>query len=213
MYIQIWFIQFLMTMTMTQTKPQKDIQYPVHHLIEKRWSGRAFADRKVENEKIYSLFEAVRWAASSMNEQPWRFIITHKGDAAYQKLFSILNAGNQLWTGDAPILILTVVKTVFSKTGALNAYALHDLGLAMGQFGLQATELGLNLHQMAGFDKNKTRELFNLPENYEPATVIALGYLGDPGLLPEKYQQSEQAPQTRKKIEEFVFENEWNNSL
>ena len=200
-------------MIMTQTKPQKDIQHPVHPLIEKRWSGRAFADREVEDEKIHSLFEAVRWAPSSMNEQPWRFIITHKGDTAYQKLFSALNAGNQLWTGDAPVLILTVVKTVFSKTGGLNTYALHDLGLAMGQFGLQATELGLNLHQMAGFDKEKARELFNLPENYEPATVIALGYLGDPGTLPEKHQQSEQAPQTRKKIEEFAFAGTWENPL
>jgi nitroreductase len=148
-----------------------------------------------------------------MNEQPWRFILTRKGEAAYEKLFSTLKPGNQLWAGEAPILVLTVVKTVFSQTGNLNAYAWHDLGLAMGHFGLQATELGLNLHQMAGFDHGLAKELFKLPENYEPATVIALGYLGAPDALPEKYQPSEHAPQTRKKIEEFVFENKWNDSL
>ena len=200
-------------MIMTQTKPQKDIQYPVNQLIEKRWSGRAFADKKVEDEKIQSLFEAARWAPSSMNEQPWRFILTHKGDAAHEKLFSALSPGNQLWAGKAPVLLLTVIKTVFSQNNKPNEYALHDLGLAMGQFGLQATELGLNLHQMAGFDKEKAKKLFNLPENYEPATVVALGYLGEADMLPEKYQKSELAPQTRKKIEEFAFENEWKNPL
>jgi nitroreductase len=83
----------------------------------------------------------------------------------------------------------------------------------MGHFGLQATELGLNLHQMGGFDHAQAKELFELSENYEPATIIALGYLGTPDALPEKYQPSEHAPQTRKKIEEFVFENNWNSSL
>ena len=196
-----------------QTKPQKAIDSPVNVLIEKRWSGRAFSDRKVEKEKIHSLFEAVRWAPSSMNEQPWRFILAHQGEAVYEKLFSTLKPGNQLWAGEAPLLILTVVKTVFTQTGTFNAYAWHDLGLAMGHFGLQATELGLNLHQMAGFDRNLAKEAFNLPENYEPATIIALGYLGEPDTLPERYQKSEQAPQIRKKIEEFVFQEEWENPI
>lgn len=200
-------------MEKTQTKPRKAINNPVNTLIEKRWSGRAFSDRKVEEEKIHSLFEAVRWAPSSMNEQPWRFILTYKGEREYEQLFSTLKPGNQLWAGEAPVLILTVVKTVFSRTGYSNTYAWHDLGLAMGHFGLQATELGLNLHQMAGFDHQFAKELFNLPENYEPATIIALGYLGTPDELPEKYQTSEQAPQTRKKIEEFVFQQAWKNPI
>lgn len=200
-------------METTQTKPRKAIDTPVNALIEKRWSGRAFSDRAVEKEKVRTLFEAVRWAPSCMNEQPWRFILTHKGEPGYERLFATLKPGNQSWAGEAPILILTVVKTVFSQTGTPNTYALYDLGLAMGHFGLQATELGLNLHQMAGFDRNLTKELFHLPENYEPATIIALGYLGDPETLPEKYQKSEQAPQIRKKVEEFVFQEAWGNTI
>lgn len=200
-------------MTTILTKPGKEIHSPIHTLIEKRWSGRAFSDQKVEDEKIHSLFEAVRWAPSSMNEQPWSFIVTHRGEEAYDKLFNALKPGNQLWAGEAPILILATAKTVFTLTGTANTYAWYDLGLAMGQFGLQATELGLNLHQIGGFDHKQARELFNLPENYEPVVVIALGYLGTSEALHEKYQKSENAPQTRKRVEEFVFQDEWEHPI
>ncbi len=201
----------ILTENINMTKPPKQTDYPVHELIASRWSGRAFADRDVEESKIKSLFEAARWASSSYNEQPWHFIITRKGESSHEKLFNTLMSGNQAWAGEAPILILTIAKVTLSRNEKPNNYARHDLGLAMGQFSLQATELGLNLHQMAGFDKTAAKELFNLPETFEPVTVVALGYLGDPKTLPENYQKSEQAKQTRKKIGEFVFQGEWGN--
>ncbi len=198
---------------MENIKPLKKTDYSVHQLIANRWSGRSFDSRAVEDEKLFSLLEAARWASSSMNEQPWHFIVTKKGNKAFDDLFSTLMPGNQLWADKAPILILTVVKTVFSANGRDNYYAEHDLGLAVGNFSLQATHLELNLHQMGGFDREKAKELFQLPENYRPVSVIALGYLGKPDTLPEKYQQSEVAPQNRRSIQDFTFNGKWNNPI
>ena len=120
---------------------------PVHELIGSRWSPRAFSDREVSSEQLITLLEAARWAPSSYNEQPWRFIVARKSDPeTYSKLFGTLMELNQLWARQAPVLLLTLGKKTFSHNGTTNPYALHDAGMALSNLALQATAQGLSVH-------------------------------------------------------------------
>ena len=174
-------------------------------IILKRWSPRSFADKPVPSSDLVKIFTAASWAASSTNEQPWRFMVGKKGDETYAKIFEALVPFNQGWAGSAPVLILSVGKKLFSKNERPNDYALHDVGAASANLSLQATALGLHTHGMGGVDKAKARELFEIPAAYEVAAVWALGYLGDPEALPKELQEMEKAPRTRNPLNEFVF--------
>lgn len=157
-----------------------------------------------------SLFEAARWAASSGNEQPWSYILGVKSEDPneFDRLASTLMPGNA-WAKEAPVLALSVVKTRLSSNNAPNRVALHDVGMATENLILQALSEGVFVHQMAGFDVEKAREIFAIPEGYEPVAMIALGYPGDPGKLDEKLREREFGGRTRKRIEEFVFRGKW----
>ncbi len=183
-----------------------DNTYPIHDLIKDRWSPRAFSDKAVEPEKLQSILEAARWASSSMNEQPWAFVLATKDDPDnYNKLLDCLMEGNRVWAQHAPVLLLTMIKTRFDRNDKTNNHASHDLGLAIGNLVIQATHLGLSLHQMGGFFADKARERFNIPESHQPITAIALGYTGDVERLPENYQEMEKSPRSRKPLKDFIF--------
>ena len=185
-------------------------QYSVHELISRRWSPRAFADGLVPEDDLRRVLEAARWAPSSFNEQPWSFLVATKAyPEEYQRLFSCLVPANQLWAGQAPVLMLSVAKLVFEEDGSPNRHAMHDVGLAVENLILQASAMELFVHQMAGFEVDKARELFQIPPQYEPAAMIALGYLGDPDTLPENLRVGERAPRTRKPLPEFVYTGRW----
>lgn len=181
--------------------------HPIHDLIARRWSPRAFADRLVEPDKIKRLFEAARWSASSFNEQPWRFIVAARDQPeAFERVLSCLTQGNQAWAGSAPLLILTVAKKTFSKNGKPNRVHVHDIGLTMATLATQAMDMGLSVHQMAGVELDKVRETFNVPDDFDPVTAAAVGYAGDAVQLPEEWmRESETAPRTRKPLSEIVF--------
>jgi nitroreductase len=179
--------------------------HPIHDLILHRWSPRAFANRPVELEKLFSLFEAARWAASSANEQPWSFVVaTHADTAAFEGLASCLNPGNS-WAKNAPVLALSIVKLNFTHSGGPNRTAWHDVGLAVGNLSVEATSLGLHLHQMAGINSDTARQVCEIPETHAPVAMIAIGYLGDPSTLNDELKKREEAPRHRKPIREFVF--------
>ena len=189
-------------------------QYPIHELLKQRWSPLAFSEQKVEPEKLASVLEAARWAASSFNEQPWSFIVaTKENPAEFERLLSCLAEGNQGWAKKAPVLMITVAKLHFEKNGVENRHALHDVGQAVTSLSLQATALGLYIHQMAGFDLAKARELYGIPEGYEPVCAIALGYGAAVETLPENLQQRELAPRVRKPIESFTFTGSWGQTM
>lgn len=180
-------------------------------MILKRWSPRAYSDRTVSSEELTTIFTAAEWAASSYNEQPWRFLVGKKGDPTYAKILDSLMEFNQGWAKSAPVLILSAGKKTFSHNGAPNAYGLHDTGAASANLSLQATALGLHTHGMAGLDKNKARANFQIPDDFEVGAVWALGYLGDPESLPEQLKERELEPRKRKPLSEFIF-SEWNQA-
>lgn len=179
--------------------------YPVLDAITKRYSAYQFSDKPVEAEKLHSLFEAARWAASSFNEQPWRFIVATKNDqAAYDKALGCLVEANQGWAQAAPVLVLTAVKQTFTYNDSPNRVALHDLGQAAANMALQAAELGLTLHQMAGIEQEKVVSTYNLPDGFTAETAIAIGYPGEGDL-----NDAESKARQRKAFDEFVFSDDW----
>ncbi|MDF5711326.1 MAG: nitroreductase family protein [Nostoc sp. S4] len=189
-------------------------EYPIEDLLRQRWSPLAFSERMVEPEKLHSVLEAARWAASSFNEQPWSFIIaTSDNQTEFERLLSVLAEGNQEWARNAPILMLSVAKLHFERNGKQNRHAFHDVGAASATLAIQAAAVGLFIHQMAGFDVVKAQEIYSIPSGYEPVAAIALGYIGDPQTLSEKLLQREKALRTRKPLEEFVFSGSWNQTF
>lgn len=183
------------------------IEHPILDLIRNRKSSRAFSKRPIEPERIYSLFEATRWAPSSTNEQPWIYIYaTHEQQELWTKLFDCLNEGNKLWAKDAPLLILSLARKNFSRYPGANAHAMYDLGGANSFLTLQAVEMGLQVRQMAGFNFDKTIREIRVPTStYEVGVFIAVGYPGDPESLPEKLKAREQEPRERLLQQEFVM--------
>src|SRR5260370_15292830 len=140
-----------------------ETQYPIEEILRRRWSPRAFSARPVEPEKLQSLFEAARWAASSFNEQPWNFIVaTKQNPEEHEHLLSCLVEGNQRWARAAPVLMVSVATLNFDKTGKPNRHAVHDVGLAVQNLIIEATALGLFVHQMAGFSPQKVREIYGV---------------------------------------------------
>lgn len=188
-----------------------ETQFPIHDLLRRRWSPRAYSEQMVEIEKLQSLFEAARWAPSSNNEQPWHFIVGTKADpAAYDRLFACLNEGNKKWVFRAPVLMLSVARLNFEDEGTPNRHAWHDTGMAALSLALQATAMGLIAHQMAGFNIEKARTDLGIPTGHEPVAMIAVGYPGDPAELPDYLRERELKPRERKSVGVFVAIGRWN---
>ena len=186
-----------------------DTLHPIHDLLARRWSPRAFSDRPVAPDVLRSLCEAARWAPSSANLQPWSFIVaTRDNQQEFARMLDCLVEGNQIWAKQAPVLMVSVAAKL-DRDGDPNPHAWYDVGQAVALLSVQATALGLFVHQMAGILPEKIRELYQIPDSYEPVTGIALGYPGTPEQLPDKLRQRELAPRTRKPINEFVFAGAW----
>ena len=193
---------------------QAEAHPKVHDLIRSRWSPRAFSSREVSTDDLTAILDAGRWAASSMNEQPWRILVARRSDRpTFERMLHVLVPANQEWASKAPILLMTVAKKTFARTGAPNHHALHDAGQALAQMMLQATALGLHSHAMAGYDHQKARTDLGIPDDYELGAMVALGYLGTPDELPEQKRQMELAPRQRKPLNEIVFGSHWNERL
>ena len=154
-----------------------DPHHPIHDLIRRRWSPRAFdPDRLVEPAKLRSIFEAARWAPSSNNEQPWRFIVATKDEPEeFGKVLACLVEKNQSWARHAPVLMIGATSLAFERNRQRNRHAFYDLGAAVAFLTMEATAQGLSLHQMAGFSPDKARETFSIPESAEAVVALALG--------------------------------------
>lgn len=197
-----------------QIYPEKDapIQHPISNLAKSRWSTRAFDEqRMVEPEKILCLLEAARWAPSCYNEQPWHYLVFDGADReALDKARACLNEFNA-WARKAPVLMLSVARERFTGNRMPNRHAQHDLGLASGSLILEAVNQGLALHQMAGFDCERARKEFAIPEGFTPVAMIAIGYpySGDVNHLPAQLREMELQPRQRKPIREIAFSGSW----
>jgi nitroreductase len=188
-------------------------EYPVHNLIRERWSPRAFADKPVPHNLLRSIFEAARWAPSSSNEQPWAYLVATKDDKdGFEKMLSILVEFNANWAKSAPVLAIAISELAFAKNHAPNRNAQYDTGAATMLLSMEATANGLFVHQMAGFDPEKARQVFGIPAAWDAIAAVAIGYAGDPDSLPQPLKDREMAPRTRKPIAEFVMSGQWGHT-
>lgn len=184
----------------------------IHPFLRGRTSPRAYSNQVVAQEKIKQIFEASRWGASAFNEQPWRYIYATKAETEkYAKLRELLDPWNQAWSEEAPVLAMAVRKKTFTYDGKVNPFSDHDMGMAQANIGFQASSLGVSVHPMAGFDAAKAKEVLGIPDDFEPMTMMTMGYRGNVKNLPENLVEGELKARERLPLESFVFEGKWGN--
>ena len=179
-------------------------------LLRSRWSPKVYSNRPVEREHLRSVFEAARWAASSMNEQPWSFLgATRDEQEKFERMADCLSEGNAVWARHAPVLFLSIAKSRLDYKNRENSHAWHDAGLATQNLVIQAAAAGLFVHSMAGFSASRAVELFEIPDGYEPIAMHTLGYPGDPSDTPEEIVDGDPAKRKRHSLKDFVFTGKW----
>jgi len=191
-------------------------QVPVQETIAERWSGRAYdASKKVSTEQTLALLEAARWAPSCYGDQPWRFIVwdKHADAASWQNGFDCLMPGNQAWVKDAPLLLLITANSLFNHNGQPNRWGQYDSGAATGNLCLQAASMGLMAHQMGGFDADKARQVFAIPEQYALMAMMAVGYPADISTLSAEVLERETIPRQRRALGELFFSGAWGKPI
>lgn len=184
----------------------------IHELMQSRWSPRAFdANKTVSDDDLTALLEAARWSPSCFNDQPWRFVVFVKAqdEAAWQQALATLAEKNQLWAKNAPVLILAVAMNNFTHNGSPNRHAQYDTGAASMGLSLQATALGLVVHQMGGFDAAKAKDYFKLPDDCTAMSMMAVGYQADADSLDEMFKAAELAGRTRASLEDRCYFGQW----
>jgi len=185
---------------------------PIHDLLAQRWSPRAYdANRPVASEHLAALLEAARWAPSCNGDQPTRYLIWDRArdPEGWQKAFDCLSESNRKWVQNVPLLMLSCAGSIFGHNGKPNRYGPHDTGAASMSMALQAPALGLIVHQMGGYDAAKARAAFDIPEEYTPMAMIAVGYQTSPDVLDEETKAKELKPRSRKPLPELFFERAW----
>jgi nitroreductase len=187
-----------------EVKPHRQMDYPVDPVFLSRWSPRAFSPEPIDEETLMSVFEAARWAASSYNEQPWRFLLA-RSDEDRRKFLAFLSPDNQVWAKNAPVLVVLIAKKTFSHNGSPNRVHQFDVGTCSGYMSLQATMNGLYAHGMAGFDPDMARATLGVPTDFEIMAVFAIGKRGDASLLPEDVAKRE-VPSGRRPVAESIME-------
>jgi nitroreductase len=175
---------------------------PVTSLLTKRFSARAYTGEPISREALQSLLEAARWAPSSVNEQPWSFIVApRQEEAAFAALLGCLNEGNQVWAKNAAVLMVCATATHFVRHDRPNRHAWHDVGLAVMAMAVQSVSLGLQQREMGGIDADKARALYQVPATHEITSALAIGV---PGEVSEYLAKRE-----RKALPSFVFQGAW----
>jgi len=186
----------------------------IHPIIRARRSSYAFDTRPLSRDQIRLLFEAARWAPSSFNEQPWRFLIATSDDApAYARLAAVMSDWNRAFAERAPLIGLSAAKLTFAKNGRPNPHALHDVGLAAQTLSLQAVAMGLQTFFVAGFDAAAAKALIDPSDDWQPVAMFVVGYPGRAEDLPETLRAKEARARTRHALGAIVFEGDWGRPL
>jgi len=184
----------------------RNADHTIHEIFLKRWSPRAMSGELISEEELKTLFEAARWAPSTYNEQEWRFLYAWQNSEHWSTFFELLAEPNQKWCHKASVLVVVLSHKVFERNSKPNPVHTFDSGSAFENLALQGGVMGLVIHGMAGFDRDKARTSLHVPEDYDVEAMIAIGKPGDPDELPENYREMDLNPSGRKKVEEFICE-------
>lgn len=187
--------------------PGRKAAYPVDPIFVERWSPRAFAADPIADDEVKTILEAARWAPSSNNNQPWRFIYALREASGWAALLDLLMPPNRVWAQNAAALVALASKTTMRARGSEDVPSpTHslDAGTASGFMLLQAHKLGWHMHGMAGFDRARANHALSLPAEYKVEAIYAVGRIGDPASLPEALQAREH-PSDRLPLAEIAF--------
>lgn len=188
-------------------RQHRTLDHDILPVFVQRWSPRAMSPG-ISRGEVMRLLEAARWAPSSYNEQPWRFLYAMHGTPEFNAFLACLMDANQVWAKNAGVLMLLVAKKTFARNGKPNGVAVFDAGSAWQSLALQGAAMGLAVHAMAGFDAAKAAKDLRVPEDFHCCAMIAAGKPGEIESLPADYQKIE-APSPRMKVGEFAFEGGW----
>ncbi|TLY03963.1 MAG: nitroreductase [Thaumarchaeota archaeon] len=184
--------------------------YGVNHMILNRWSPRSFSGEDIGDQDLFALFEAARWAPSSYNNQPWRFIYAKRNSKHWDTILNLLVDFNKQWCANASALVVIISKKTFDYNGKPSVTHQFDSGAAWENLALQATSQGLITHAMQGFDYERARKDLAIPDEYDVMAMVAIGKKGaTEKLLPELQQR--EAPSDRKPLSEIVMEGKFAN--
>lgn len=183
-------------------------QHPIDSLFIERWSPRAMSGEEVSDEELMTLFEAARWAPSSYNGQPWRFIYAKQGSSDFSTFFDLLVEFNQSWCKNAAVLALVISRKRFEKNDKPSVTHSYDTGAAWENLALQGHLKGLVVHGMQGFDYKAAQKELNIPDLYQVEAMMAIGKPGDPEKLPPEAKEKE-FPSERKPLSEIVMEGKF----
>lgn len=201
---------------MIMFEKRAETRVPVQETLARRWSGRAFDPaRPVGRKQLIALFEAARWAPSCFGDQPWRYVVCDRveDEAAWARAWNCLAEGNQAWARNAAVLMLVAADTRFTHNGAPNRWGPYDAGAATMSLCVQATDMGLMVHQMGGFDADRARAAFNVPERFVPMAMVALGYQLAEKDIPQDLWEREYAPRQRRPLEQSFFAGDWDRAM
>jgi len=189
---------------------------PINECLAGRWSGRAYdPDKPVNREHLIACLEAARWAPSNYGDEPWRYMVWVKAEneELWRKAFDCLSHSNQEWVNNSPVLMASFAHKYFTHNQRPNRWGEHDVGAASVSMAIQAASMGLMVHQMGGFDADKLKEAFSVPDEFTPMAMITLGWPGDPDVLNEKNKDREFAPRVREPIQDHFFEGVWGKGI
>ncbi len=193
---------------MAATLTSRNPEHPILPLILNRWSPRAMSGESITDAELMSLFEAARWAPSSRNNQPWRFIYARRGTPEWEKFFALLIEFNQSWAKNASVLIVIISQKTFEHNNQPSITHNFDAGAAWENLALEASHRGLVAHGMEGFDYDQAKKVLGIPDDYDVLAMVAIGKPGKKEDLPPALQERE-IPSQRKPLKEMVFEGEF----
>lgn len=189
---------------MIRGSDKRPVENDVDSLFVDRWSPRAMSGEEIGEAELLRLFEAARWAPSSMNNQPWRILYALRGSVSWQLFYGLLAEGNRVWCDRAAALLMFVSKTTFENGKPCRTHS-YDTGAAWMSLALQGTLRGYVVHGMQGFDYDRAREVLHVPEGYKVEAMAAVGLPGAAEDLPEALQAREN-PSERRSLGQTVCE-------
>jgi nitroreductase len=195
---------------MTDLDNHRKPTYSINNLILNRWSPRSMSGEEINDKDLMSLFEAARWAPSSYNNQPWRFIYAKRNSASWEKFFNLLAEGNRVWTKNASVLVVIISRKNFEHNEKPSITHQFDTGAAWENLAIEATSCGLVTHGMQGFDYDKARKELEIPDSFDVMAMIAIGKKAPKENLPSELQKME-FPNNRKPLSEIIMEGKFHN--
>ncbi len=190
---------------MIKGSEKRKADHPIEQMFLDRWSPRAMSGESITQEELLTLFEAARWAPSSYNNQPWRFLYAHRDTPPWPAFLDLLVDANKAWVKNAAVLLVIVSKKTFDHNGKPSITHSFDAGAAWGSLALQGSQSGLVTHGMQGFDYDKAKTVLQIPDEFQVESMVAIGRPGRKDDLPPEVQQRE-TPNGRRPLTELIFE-------